>query len=87
MGGVVRFERPVASRAVIASLAALAYLQQAKRHRDSAVERAIERLRIDLYRAAVIQAGDLSIIEASYSPGDKACRIASNLAEVPKRLR
>ena len=69
MSGVFRLVgRPVASRAVIASLVALGYLQQAKRHRADAIKRAIERLRSDLYRAGVIQAGDLSIIEASRSP-------------------
>jgi hypothetical protein len=67
MGGVIRFERPVASSAVIASLVALGYLQQAKRHRASVIERAIERLRRDLY-CAVIQAGDVSLIEAQNPP-------------------
>jgi hypothetical protein len=38
MGGVIRFERPTASAAVIASLVALGYLQQAKRHRDTAIK-------------------------------------------------
>jgi hypothetical protein len=71
MSGVVRFERPVASRAVIASLVTLGYLQQAKRHRADAIKRAIERLRSDLRRAGVIQAGDLSIIEASRSPATR----------------
>ena len=69
MGGVVvRFERPVASRKVIASLVTLGYLQQAKRHRADAIKRAIDRLRSDLCRAGVIQAGDVPIIEASRSP-------------------
>jgi hypothetical protein len=68
MGGVIRFERPVASSAVIASLVALGYLQQADRHRDSAIRRAIERLRSDLYRVGVIQAGDLSVIAAQATP-------------------
>ena len=63
VGGIIRVERPVASSAVIASLVALGYLQQAKRHRDSAIKRAIERLRHDLYRAGVIETGDLSLIE------------------------
>jgi hypothetical protein len=51
MSGVVRFERLVASRAVIASLVTLGYLQRAKRHRVEAIEQAIERLRSDLYIA------------------------------------
>jgi hypothetical protein len=71
---------------VIASLVALGYLQQAKHNRASAVERAIGRLRIDLYRAGVIQAGDLSIIEASCSPGDEARRTAPNFAKLPGLL-
>jgi hypothetical protein len=74
MSGVVRFERPVASRKVVASLVTLGYLQQAKRHRVEAIKRAIERLRSDLYSAAVIQAGDVSTIEASRSPASKADR-------------
>jgi hypothetical protein len=53
-GGVIRLERPVASSVVIASLVALGYLQQAKRHRASAIERAIDRLRSDLVRDGVI---------------------------------
>jgi len=68
MGGVVvRFERRVASLAVITKLVELGYLQPGARHRATAVERAIERLRSDLCRAGVIRAGDLSIIEASRS--------------------
>jgi hypothetical protein len=74
MSGVVRFERPVASRKVVASLVTLGYLQRAKRHRVEAIERAIERLRSDLYSAGVIQAGDVSTIEASRSPASKADR-------------
>ena len=68
MGGIIRFERPVASSAVIASLVALNYLKEANRHRDSAIKRAIERLRHDLYRAGVIQTGDVSLIEAQATP-------------------
>jgi len=74
MSGVVRFERLVASRAVIASLVTLGYLQRAKRHRVEAIERAIERLRSDLHSAGVIQAGDVSTIETSRSPTSKADR-------------
>ena len=86
MGGVIRFERPVASSAVIASLVALGYLQQAKRHRASAIERAIERLRRDLHRAGVIQAGDVSLIEAQNTPPrDQAGSIATNAALRPRR--
>lgn len=68
MGGVIRFERPVASSAVIASLVALGYLQQAKRHRASAIERAIGRLRGDLHRAGVLQSRDVSLIAAQNTP-------------------
>jgi hypothetical protein len=78
MSGVVRFERPVASRKVIASLVTLGYLQQAKRHRPEAIKRAIERLRNDLYRARVIQAGDLSIHRGKPLTRDEARRIAAN---------
>ena len=77
MGGVIRFERPTASAAVIASLVALGYLQQAKRHRDTAIKRAIERLRCDLFRAGKIQAGDLSIVEAR---PDSSCESAAACA-------
>ena len=79
MGGVIRFERPIASSAVIASLVALGYLQQANRHRDSAIKRAIERLRRDLYGAGVIRAGDLSPIEAT-PPRDEAGSVATDIA-------
>jgi hypothetical protein len=49
MGGVVvRFERRVASLAVITKLVELGYLQPGARHRATAVERAIDRLRSDL---------------------------------------
>ncbi len=77
MGGVIRFEPSIASSAVIACLVRLGYLQQAKRHRASAIKRAIERLRSDLYRAGVIQAGDLSVIEASgsYSETHRQARL------------
>jgi hypothetical protein len=68
VGDIARFERPVASSAVIASLVALNYLKEANRHRDSAIKRAIERLRHDLYRAGVIQTGDVSLIEAQATP-------------------
>jgi hypothetical protein len=51
MGGVVvRFERRVASLAVITKLVELGYLQPGARHRATAVERAIDRLRSDLVR-------------------------------------
>ena len=51
MGGVVvRFERRVASLAVITKLVELGYLQPGARHRATAVERAIDRLRRDLIR-------------------------------------
>jgi hypothetical protein len=84
MGGVIRFERPVASSAVIASLVALGYLQQGNRHRDSAIKRAIERLRSDLYRAGVIQAGDRSVIAAEATPArDETESAATNIVKLP----
>ena len=46
ISGVVRFERRVASLAVITKLVELGYLQQGARHRATAVERAIDRLRL-----------------------------------------
>ena len=46
-GGVVHLERPVASLAVITKLVELGYLQPGARHRATAVQRAIERLRSD----------------------------------------
>lgn len=61
MGGVVRFERSIASSAVITSLVKLGYLQPGARHRATAVERAIDRLRGDLIRDGVICNGDLSL--------------------------
>jgi hypothetical protein len=60
MGGVVvRFERRVASLAVVTKLVELGYLQPGARHRPTAVERAIDRLRSDLIRQGVIFDGDL----------------------------
>jgi hypothetical protein len=61
MGGViVRFERRVASLAVITKLVELGYLQPGARHRATAVARAIDRLRNDLVRDGVICDSDLS---------------------------
>jgi hypothetical protein len=60
MGGVIRFERPIASSAVITKLVELGYLQPGARHRATAVKRAIDRLRGDLIRDGVIYDGDLS---------------------------
>jgi hypothetical protein len=86
MGGVIRFERPIASSAVIASLVALGYLQQAKRHRAAAIERAIERLRRDLHRGGVIQASDVSLIEAQNAPPrDEAPGLATTAPPRPRR--
>ena len=59
MGGIIRFERPIASSAVITSLVKLGYLQPGARHRATAIQRAIERLRTDLIRDGVISGGDL----------------------------
>jgi hypothetical protein len=86
--------RAVASSAVIAGLVALNYLKEANRHRDSAIKRAIERLRRDLYRAGVIQTGDVSLIEAQATPphhepgsiaADRPTTGGSDELEMPKR--
>jgi len=53
-GVVVRFERRVASLAVITKLVELGYLQPGARHRVTAVERAIDRLRSNLIRQGVL---------------------------------
>ena len=53
-GVVVRFERRVASLAVITKLVELGYLQPGARHRATAVERAIDRLRSNLIRQGVL---------------------------------
>jgi hypothetical protein len=53
MGGVIRFERAIASSAVITKLVELGYLQPGARHRATAVARAIDRLRNDLVRDGV----------------------------------
>jgi hypothetical protein len=60
MGGVIRFERPVASSAVITKLVGMGYLQPGARHRATAILRAIDRLRTDLIRNGVISEGDVS---------------------------
>lgn len=52
--GVVHFERPVASSAVITKLVALGYLRPESRHLSGAIKRAIGKLRSDLIRAGVI---------------------------------
>ena len=59
-GVVVRLERRVASLAVITKLVELGYLQPGARHRATAVERAIDRLRSDLIREGVICDSNLS---------------------------
>ena len=60
MGGVIRFERPIASSAVITKLVELGYLQPGARHRATAVARAIDRLRNELVRQGVICDSNLS---------------------------
>ena len=60
MGGVIRFERAIASSAVITKLVELGYLQPGARHRATAVARAIDRLRNDLVRQGVICDSNLS---------------------------
>ena len=68
MSGVVRFERRVASLAVT-KLVELGYLQQGARHRATAVERAIDRLRIDLVRQGVTY--DSSLPSSSKDEGQQ----------------
>jgi hypothetical protein len=60
MGGVIRFERAIASSAIITKLVELRYLQPGARHRATAVARAIDRLRNDLVRQGVICDSNLS---------------------------
>ena len=62
MGNVVQFRRAVASPKVIENLVELGYLSPGNRHRASAIESAIKRLRHDLCRDGVIRASDLSCI-------------------------
>jgi hypothetical protein len=64
--GVIRFERAIASSAVITKLVELGYLQPGARHRATAVARAIDRLRNDLVRDGVICDCHLS-----FSPKDE----------------
>jgi hypothetical protein len=72
MGGVIRFERPIASSAVIAKLLELGYLQPGARHRSTAVKKAVDRLRGDLIRDGVISDGDLS--RSAKDEGQEASR-------------
>ena len=60
LSGVARLERHVASLAVITKLVDLGYLHPGARHRVTAVERAIDRLRMDLVRQGVIFDSNLS---------------------------
>jgi hypothetical protein len=84
MGGVVvRFERRVASLAVITKLVELRYLQPGARHRATAVEGAIDRLRSDLIRQGVICDSNLS-----FSPKDQDQQgLAANIGKLPELLR
>ena len=59
-GVVVRFEPRVASLVVITKLVELGYLQPGARHRATAVERAIDRLRSDLIGQGIICDSNLS---------------------------
>jgi hypothetical protein len=81
MGGVIRFERPIASSAVITKPVELRCLQPGARHRATAVKRAIDRLRGDLIRDGVICDGDLS-----RSPKGED-QEASRSREVPRPAR
>ena len=74
VGSVVYLRRAVASPAVIAKLVDLGYLQNAKRHRASAIENAIERLRSDLCRDGVIWEGDLSRSTNAVGPDDQTAK-------------
>jgi hypothetical protein len=65
-------ERRVASSAVITKLVDLGYLEAGARHRATAVERAIDRLRSDLVRQGVIYDSNLSS-----SPKDERASLAS----------
>jgi hypothetical protein len=59
MGNVIQFRPRVASAKTIAKLVELGYLPPAKRHKSSAIENAIRRLRQNLYRDGVISDADL----------------------------
>jgi hypothetical protein len=80
MSNVVSFPRPVVSAAVIAALVKLGYLRQGQRHDDTAVERAIGRLRRDLCGAGVIREGDQS------SGGKDAGQEEAARSTPPRRL-
>ena len=73
VGSVAYLGRAVASPAVIAKLVDLGYLQNAKRHRASAIENAIERLRSDP-RDGVIWEGDLSRRTDAVGPNDQTAQ-------------
>jgi hypothetical protein len=73
VGSVAYLGRAVASPAVIAKLVDLGYLQNAKQHRASAIENAIERLRSDP-RDGVIWEGDLSRSTSAVGPDDQTAK-------------
>jgi hypothetical protein len=61
VGNVIRLRRPGASAVVIAP--ELGYLRPRKRYKPTAILRAIELLKTDLWHAGVIEAGDLTDID------------------------
>jgi len=62
MGSINRSRRPGASTLVIAKLVQLGYLRPAKRYRPEAVDKAVERLKRDLWHVGAIEGGDLTKI-------------------------
>jgi hypothetical protein len=74
MGGVIRFERSIASLRVITKLVELGYLQPGSRHRATAIERAIDRLRDDLIRDGVTATAIFRCETASYWDNDGVAR-------------
>jgi hypothetical protein len=70
---------------VIAALVKLGYLQAGQRHRDAAVERAIERLRRDLCGAGVIREGDLSRLSKDEGQEEAACSTSAPVNAVDEK--
>jgi hypothetical protein len=78
MGSVNRARRPGASTLVTAKLVQLGYLKPAKRYRPDAVDKAVERLKRDLWHVGAIEGGDLTKI-------DKASRGSAKQEKQVKR--
>ena len=68
MGSVNRSRRPGASTLVIAKLIQLGYLRPSKRYRSEAVDKAVERLKRDLWHVGAIEGGHLTKIDKA-APG------------------